>query len=259
MNERGRIALIAAFVVYAAAYAFLRTQSDVQAAGWLNLAVQATLDLLTAVAALRLARRSVGAMQRFLWTVGSAACVGIASDAAYGYTINVRGLNPNSLDGVSLVYQVSYMLFLGTWALAWASAAWTGSRSRRSAGGLRIATVAGLLAFGAIFLFRYLPLLRASQLSSTAQTFHALFTAAQLVGILAGVLTLALDSGRMYLLSFLGFACLVCVDFILRGEEIGSVLLPVHSLELGWTLGQVMILAALLPATVRAEEERSAY
>jgi hypothetical protein len=106
----------------------------------------------------------------------------------------------------------------------------------------------GLLVLGAIFWSVYLPLLRASQLSPTAQAFHELFTAAQLVGLVAGLLTLVLGFDRIYGLSFLGFALFVGVDFILRAAEISSSLPPVHSMELVWTLGQVLVLAAFLPA-----------
>jgi hypothetical protein len=222
MKERGRVALTVAYAVYAAAYAFLRIRDDFLWAGWLNLAVQAALDLLTAAVAFKLARRSTGVMRTFLSLVGWASCFGIVSDASYGYTINVRGVNPNSLDGVSLVYQIAYALFLGAWALAWAWTAWANLKVRRPAAGWSIAALVGLLALGAVFWSVYLPLLRASPLSPAAQAFHELFTAAQLLGIVAGLLTLMAGFDRIYGLSFLGFALFVGVDFFLRTQEISS-------------------------------------
>lgn len=257
----GRLTLLAiAYATYASAYLVLRTLEGHVWAGWLNLAVQALLDVATLLLGIGLARASCESDRAFLRFVAAAALFGVSSDSFYGYAINVLGINPNASHPVALTYQTSYTLFLATWSLAWLSAARSALHVRRPSAGLTVAATIGLGAFAAVFLAVYLPVLEQSELEATARTFHWLFAGAQLLAIVVGLITLIVDARSLYLLTFVGFATLVCVDFVLRGEEITSVLVPVHVLELGWTFGQALVLAGLirLPAENEGVEIESA-
>jgi hypothetical protein len=239
------VVLTAVLVVYFLAYSVLRTLSNSAWAGWVNLIVQVSLNVLTVWYAVWLRRQSARSTRLLAAAVGTAAVFGVVSDGCYNYLVNVAGRVPG-LDVVSTFYFVSYSVFLLGWVGAWAAAVTDVITHRTLEGRLVLLILTCLSCIAALFFAIYFPLVEATLGYSTIGVFHAVFTVLQVLGICLGIVSVVFVPARLYVLLLLGYSTTVAVDFVLRGEEITAGRPPpVHLLEAFWTLGQSFTVLAL--------------
>jgi hypothetical protein len=229
------------FVAYVFAYAVLIAIDNPAPAAWLNTGTQIILDLIIFVigAYLALSRKSV------LFLVF--ACIGLsgaASDGAYEYLVNVRGIAANT-DPRAVSYFIPYAVYLVTWFAAWSIIFAGPNRSKITPLSLT-ALAASLGVFSVTFAIWFIKPVLNSELASLVKVFHSGFTICQILNVSLAFVCLMATPTRSVTLLTLGYGVVTATDLVLRTKEILGKLGADDPFEVTWTLGLFLVVCSLV-------------